>query len=62
MKDLGKLKYFLAIKFVNMKDYLWILEHKYYLDILEDLDMADCKSIFTPLEQNVKFLKKKDVR
>ncbi len=54
MKDLGFLKYFLGIEFVNVGLYLWLLQRKYAMDMLKRFNMLDCKPISIPLEQNIK--------
>ena len=44
-KDLEKLKYFLGIEIAQSSSGMVLSQRKYALDILEETDMLDCKSI-----------------
>ncbi|MCO5580000.1 hypothetical protein L7F22_033866 [Adiantum nelumboides] len=54
MKDLGELRYFLRIEMNSNESSIWLSWKKYELDVLMKYDMADCKPISTPLDQNLK--------
>ncbi|MCO5610288.1 hypothetical protein L7F22_064524 [Adiantum nelumboides] len=54
MKDLGELRYFLGIEMIRSEGGIWLSQKKYGLDMLMKYSMADCKSISTPLDQNLK--------
>ncbi|MCO5599703.1 hypothetical protein L7F22_053808 [Adiantum nelumboides] len=54
MKDLGELRYFLGIEMICNEGGIWQSQKKYGLDMLMKYGMADCKPIFTPLDQNLK--------
>jgi hypothetical protein len=55
-KDLGRLRYFLGIEVAQSKDGIAISQRKYFLDILEETGMLDCKPVDTPMDPNVKLL------
>lgn len=55
-KDLGKLKYFLGIEVAQSSLGVAISQRKYVLDILEETNMLECRSINTPMNLNVKHL------
>ncbi|RVX05015.1 putative mitochondrial protein [Vitis vinifera] len=55
-KDLGKLKYFLGIEIAQFSSGVVLSQRKYALDILEEIDMLDCKPIDTPMDPNVKLV------
>ena len=55
-KDLGKLKYFLGIKVAQSNSEVVISQRKYTLVILANTGMFDCKSVDTPMDQNVKLV------
>ena len=57
-KDLGKLKYFLGIKIAQSNSGVVMSQRKYALDILEEIDMLDCKPVDTPMDPNVKLIPK----
>ncbi|MCO5560056.1 hypothetical protein L7F22_013662 [Adiantum nelumboides] len=54
MKDLGELRYILGIEMIRNGSGIWLSQKKYGLDMLMKYDMADCKPISTPLDQNLK--------
>ncbi|MCO5605807.1 hypothetical protein L7F22_059991 [Adiantum nelumboides] len=54
MKDLGDLRYFLGIEMMRSEGGIWLLQKKYGLDMLMKYGMADCRSISTLLDQNLK--------
>ncbi|KAM1643526.1 hypothetical protein ACFX2K_013336 [Malus domestica] len=43
LKDLGTLKYFLIIEMTTSQKGLFLNQRKYFLDLLKDADMVDCK-------------------
>ena len=55
-KDLGKLKYFLGIEVAQSNSEVVISQRKYNLDILADTSMLECKSVYTPMDPNVKLI------
>lgn len=54
MKDLGRLKYFLGIEVATSSKGLFLNQHKYCLDLLEEVGMSDCKPSKTPLSEKLK--------
>ncbi|MCO5571267.1 hypothetical protein L7F22_025005 [Adiantum nelumboides] len=52
MNDLGELRYFLGFEMIRNEGGIWLSQKKYGLDM--KYGMADCKPIFTPLDQNLK--------
>ena len=52
MKDLGNLKYFLAIEVLRSKKGILICQRKYILDQLAETGMLDCKPAETPIIAN----------
>nr|XP_027193132.1 uncharacterized protein LOC113788025 [Cicer arietinum] len=54
MIDLGKLSYFLGMKFTETKEGLLIHRKKYAGEILRRFNMADCNPVVTPIEVNAK--------
>ena len=55
-KDWGKLKYFLGIDIAQCNSSVVFSQRKYVLDILEEIDMLDCKLVDTSMDPNVKLL------
>ena len=54
-KDLGKLKYFMGIEIASSFGVV-LSQRKYVLDILEEINILDCKSVDTPMDPNVKLV------
>ena len=54
MKDLGDLHYCLGISFWRESGKTFITQSKYAREILDRFKMSECKSVSTPLDQNVK--------
>ena len=54
MKDLGDRHYFLEIEVIRTSEGILISQRHYVLSMLFKFGMADCKSISTPLERNIK--------
>ncbi|MCO5574844.1 hypothetical protein L7F22_028637 [Adiantum nelumboides] len=52
--DLGELRYFLGIEMIHNEGGIWLSQKKYGVDMLMKYGMADCKLIFTPLDQTLK--------
>ena len=55
MKDLGQLKHFLGIDFVQSKGCVKMSQKKYVDQILERFNMQDCKPRATPCEQKLNY-------
>ena len=55
-KDLGKLKYFLAIDIAQSNSDVVMSQRKYILDILEEIGILECKPVDTPMDMNVKLV------
>jgi hypothetical protein len=54
MKDLEPLKYFLGIKVFRSRHGILLSQHKYIIDLLNEVGMLACKSSDTPAAENVK--------
>ena len=54
MKDLGDLHYFLRIEVIRTPEGILISQHHCVLSMLFKFEMADCKSVSTPLDRTVK--------
>ncbi|CAL9022379.1 unnamed protein product [Prunus brigantina] len=54
MKDLGVLKYFLGIEMATSHKGLFLNQHKYVLDLLQEADMINSKPACTPLDSKLK--------
>jgi histone deacetylase 1/2 len=54
LKDLGELHYFLGIEVKKQKDGLVLTQERYATDILERVNMSNCKSISTPMATSEK--------
>ena len=54
MKDLGDLHYFLKIELIRTPEDILISQWHYVLSMLFKFGMADCKSLWTPLDRTVK--------
>ena len=54
MKDLSDLHYCLGIAFWREYGKTFITQSKYAREILDRFQMSECKSVSTPLDQNVK--------
>ncbi|XP_042487096.1 uncharacterized mitochondrial protein AtMg00810-like [Macadamia integrifolia] len=54
IKDLGQLKYFLGIEVARSQQGLYLCQHKYVLDILDDCGYTGARPADTPMEQNLK--------
>uniref|UniRef100_A0A2N9HUY6 Reverse transcriptase Ty1/copia-type domain-containing protein n=1 Tax=Fagus sylvatica TaxID=28930 RepID=A0A2N9HUY6_FAGSY len=55
MKDFGTLSYFLGFKVTSSSDGYYLSQAKYAFDLLSKAGLTDSKTVFTPLELNVKF-------
>ncbi|KAJ7516879.1 hypothetical protein O6H91_21G002900 [Diphasiastrum complanatum] len=62
MQDLEKIHYILGLEIDFLKDKAFICQSKYALSMLKKFNMLNCKSIETPMEQNVKDSNKGDER
>ena len=54
MKELGELKHFLGLEVDQVKDGLFLCQHKYAKDLLQKFGMLNCKPISMPMEVNTK--------
>uniref|UniRef100_A0A2N9G9D7 Integrase catalytic domain-containing protein n=1 Tax=Fagus sylvatica TaxID=28930 RepID=A0A2N9G9D7_FAGSY len=54
MKDLGTLSYFLGFEVTSSSDGYYLSQAKYASDLLSKAGLIDSKTVFTPLELNVK--------
>ncbi|CAN6725556.1 unnamed protein product [Malus baccata var. baccata] len=50
IKDIGRLNYFLGIEMATPSKWLFLHQHKYVLDLLQEENMLDCKPGITPLD------------
>jgi len=55
-KNRGKLRYFLGIVVAQSNNGITISQSKYTLDILEEIELMNSKSIETPMDPNAKLL------
>ncbi|CAA7408297.1 unnamed protein product [Spirodela intermedia] len=54
IKSLGRLRYFLGIEVAHSKEGIFISQHKYTVDLLQETRQLACKPIVTPVDINVK--------
>jgi hypothetical protein len=54
MKDLGRMHYFLGLEVWQRSDKIFLSQGKYTLEILKRFQMADCKSMPTPMVMDMK--------
>lgn len=54
MKDLGPLKYFLGIEVLRSKQGIFLSQRKFTVDLLNEVDMLDCKPSDTLAVENVR--------
>ena len=54
IKDLGNLKYFLAIEVVRSNDGIFISQRQYVLDLLKEIGMLGSKAVDTIMDPNLK--------
>uniref|UniRef100_A0A2N9HJ51 Reverse transcriptase Ty1/copia-type domain-containing protein n=1 Tax=Fagus sylvatica TaxID=28930 RepID=A0A2N9HJ51_FAGSY len=54
MKNLGTLSYFLGLEVTSSSDGYYLSQAKYASDLLSKAGLTDSKTVFTPLELNVK--------
>nr|XP_016459742.1 PREDICTED: uncharacterized mitochondrial protein AtMg00810-like [Nicotiana tabacum] len=55
IKDLGLIHYFLAVEVTHASDGLLLSQHKYVKDLLQDVNMAECKGAPTPMTSTCTF-------
>ena len=56
--DLVHLHYYLGIEVIEDPKYIFISQKKYIGELFNRLEMVDCNSISTPMEQNLKLTSK----
>ena len=52
----GNSNTFWGLRLLNVIPVWFFSQRKYVLDILEEIDMLDCKLVDTPMDSNVKLL------
>lgn len=55
-KDLGCLKYFLGIEVAQSNEDIVISQRKYFLDILKETGMIECRLVDSPMDPNQKLI------
>ena len=53
LKDLGSLRYFLGLEVVRNENGIILNQRKYTLEILKDTGQLGCRTMETPMEQNL---------
>ena len=61
MIDLGKLSYFLGIKFKETNRGYFMHQKKYVIDMLKRFNMEDCNTTKTPINTSTKLVKESKV-
>ncbi|XP_020528908.1 uncharacterized protein LOC110008072 [Amborella trichopoda] len=61
LKDLGPLKYFLGLEVARSKQGLCISQHKYTLEIIEEMGLLGARPVHLPMEQNLKLRHDHDI-
>lgn len=51
---MGYLKYLLGIEVTQKPKYIFISQQNYIVELLDKFGMTDCKTLSTPMEQNLK--------
>jgi hypothetical protein len=54
VKDLSQLKYFLGIEVARSAKGIVLMQHKYVLDLLNEIGMIQCREAATPIDHNCK--------
>lgn len=54
IKLFGELRYFLDIEVVFSRQIIYLSQHKYILNLLDDISMFGCKPAPTPIESEMK--------
>lgn len=55
LKDLGPLHYFLGVEVINTQNGLFLSQHRYILDLLEQYNMTGAKDVVTPMRNSTTF-------
>ena len=50
IKDLRSLKYFLGMKIAWSRTSISVSQHKYVMDLMNEIEMLDCKPANTPMD------------
>lgn len=53
MSFMGEITYFLGLQIKQAEEGTFIIQTKYFLELLKKFDMKDSKSILTPMTSNV---------
>ena len=56
MKDLGLMHYFLGLEIWQSSEEIFLNQGKYAVEILQRLNMLECKAMATPMDSSLKLL------
>lgn len=56
LKDLGPLNYFLGVEVLHVMGGLFLCQHKYFCDVLEQAKMTGAKLVATPFSTSTKLI------
>lgn len=54
MKNLGELHHFLGLEFSRYEEGIFVSQENYAKGVLQEFRLTDCRSMSTPMEQNLK--------
>nr|XP_016514347.1 PREDICTED: uncharacterized mitochondrial protein AtMg00810-like [Nicotiana tabacum] len=55
LKDLGLVHYFLGVEVISTPAAIYLSQHKYVIDLLDELHMVECKGVPTPMTSTCSF-------